>query len=292
MKKYSLIAILLSMLVLPFMVSCTKPDDDEPTNPENPINPDNPLGPIIPDTPEDVMGVYNPGKKIKKVYVSDEYSYPVKELEEVWHWNGNLLTSIDYYDNGQVYYNENYIYDGNRLSRIEMANHSYYSSQYSDFEYEGNLLKSINRKGSGNWGTFIETFMFEYQDDKISKINQNFSSSDPNANEVVLYELSWTGDNVRSIITRTGNGASYAALRYDTKENPLCGFYTIKYDECILSCLSKNNIVSVDATGGEDDVLIGYVYEYDNEGFPIAIVIHYYYDKEEQHTEYRFYEYE
>ena len=40
-------------------------------------------------------GVYNPSKKIQKIYTVEDGD---KELSEVWHWDGKVLTSIDYID--------------------------------------------------------------------------------------------------------------------------------------------------------------------------------------------------
>lgn len=304
MKKYSLIAILLGMLVLSFMVSCTKPDDDEPNNSENTENPINPDGPFNPITPEEQWGVYNPGKKIKKVYKSS--TYQEKYLSEVWNWNDNQLKSIDYYSaNGYFGWTEDFTYKENRLDRIDV----YVEKEYATFTYDGNLLKSINYYFDNSLSSTIE---FTYQDGKAKKMIQteyyyksqehldllnllfapeicervekclgNLNSLGNSKNTTTTCEFIWDGNNISkiTILANYGEGGMVSAtciFQCDQKNNPFKGYFDL------LSCgddatdmlieghsFFKNNVTKaiIDSSeGGKSN--LNYTYQYDSDDYP------------------------
>ena len=61
-------------------------------------------------------GVYNPKKKIQKIYCENDGE---KVLDQVWNWSGKLLNRIDYYYHGNVAGSDVYSYDSkNRIVRI------------------------------------------------------------------------------------------------------------------------------------------------------------------------------
>lgn len=268
MKKHSLIAIVLGALVLPLMVSCTKPDDDGPSNP---INPDNPIGPIIPDTPEDIMGVYNPGKKIKKVYKSD--SDTEKYLLENWNWTGNFLESIDHYDWQNIWkYKENYSYDDNeRLIRID-----YYGSESGSvvFEYIGSELKSVKKY----YDQYLSVvyYDFKYQN---GKLNEYSCQHNPNSNGWKdVFQLVWSGDNMEkcTIWNEKEDYSETTSFVYDKKHNPMKGFVApIVRDKWVFAgkmgfafCLSENNFIRYEKD--DENSSVDFVYQYDIDGYPTS----------------------
>ena len=99
-------------------------------------------------------GLYNPKKKIEKIYSSMEYKsefynngswnvehdfiYP-KYLAETWNWEGNRLKSISYYTwQGLLYDVETFEYTGLRLSAI-----SWGSGERFVFNYKQGVISSI-----------------------------------------------------------------------------------------------------------------------------------------------------
>ncbi|MBO6055996.1 MAG: hypothetical protein J6P84_03380, partial [Alphaproteobacteria bacterium] len=50
-------------------------------------------------------GKYSPKKKIQKVYKDLNGE---KVLDQVWSWDGKLLSKIDYYYEGAVWYTDEY----------------------------------------------------------------------------------------------------------------------------------------------------------------------------------------
>jgi len=79
---------------------------------------------------KDQEGVYNPSKKIQKIYSVNDNG--VKELEEVWNWNGKLLVAIvDVDDNSE----STFLYDKKqRLTSIDTKD------SHSEFTYDGKYL--------------------------------------------------------------------------------------------------------------------------------------------------------
>lgn len=98
MKKFKFLPVVLGMLIVVFMASCTKD------------------------------GVYNPSKKINMVYKawSEDYNgthYEAQRyLAEKWTWDNKTLSSIQYFNDGS--YTQNFTYDGNRLTRIDVYENS------------------------------------------------------------------------------------------------------------------------------------------------------------------------
>ena len=125
-------------------------------------------------------GVYNPKKKIERIYHERYLSYTYgynetyeyvdpKHLSEVWNWDGNVLNSIDYFDEeGYSAERATFIYDGKRLSEIRISYDGEESYRYI-YNYQDNLLSSI----SGYYAdeqTPISTFQFTHSGKKITRI--------------------------------------------------------------------------------------------------------------------------
>lgn len=272
MKKHNLLAIVLGALVLPLMVSCTKPDDGgsgNSDNPGNPITPIDPINPINPNTPEDIMGVYNPGKKIRKVFYKSPYS-DRKELKESWQWENNLLVSRKCYDwNGDIDHTEQFIYDGQRLSRIEYADWLDRRG-YVDFKYENDKLNSAEWHGSCD--DCQCKLKFINQEGKLSKIIYQSDYVD------VSMQFTWSNGNV-STISIIGYGDNdydnNVELYYDQNNNPYKGFinycmgleYLEKDDLGFLTYRSSFSLNNVTKAVSSDQIR-NFVYQYDEDGFP------------------------
>lgn len=138
---------------------------------------------------KDEEGVYNPQKKIAKVYESSMYVYnwydetngqwiadtsaEDKTLVESWEWDGNKLAKITYYEHGNVTEKADpvvndvitFTYDGKKVTRAEGTD------EYMTFTYDGKELKSVDVFDKENPTTPEMSFFFEHKDGKIVKID-------------------------------------------------------------------------------------------------------------------------
>ena len=105
------------------------------------------------------LGEYKPKMKIDKIYAETNPRY----LKEQWVWNGDFLSRIDYFRrSGSVDYSQNYVYEGKRLVRIEME------GQYSEFLYDGDKLTTINTYDGDRK---VESYQLSYDKKKLSHIS-------------------------------------------------------------------------------------------------------------------------
>lgn len=110
---------------------------------------------------KDQLGVYNPKMKISEIYGESNGHY----LQEQWIWDGDQLSKINYYKkNGDLYYTQNYVYDGNRVVRIES------NELHSEFLYDGKVLSEI-KTYSGE--ELLDTYVFSYEKDRLSHLSVN-----------------------------------------------------------------------------------------------------------------------
>ena len=80
-------------------------------------------------------GVYNPSKKIHKIYEVNENGEAT--LSQDWHWDGDMLTSIDNYY-ALLTLTDHFTYDDqSRLTRIDNG------SSHSEFFYDGKELRTV-----------------------------------------------------------------------------------------------------------------------------------------------------
>lgn len=248
---------MLGVLIFAFLASCTKENSQ--------------------DNPQNGGGTYNPEKKIQKIYMTDKY-HEEKELIETWHWNGNKLESIDYYNfNKQIYGVEKFTYDGNCVTRID-----YYRNEnleeYSLFNYENNVLASIDNYYYSNFDQEIikdYTITLGYQDDKLSQVVENYAnSSNPR-----IWQLTWDGDNITRI--KSGNDENHGLwYEYDNNNNPMNGRLFFDFVVCLTGntdkwdpvsyygpFFSRNNCTKIIENLHKDGTY--YVsYLYDEDGYP------------------------
>lgn len=204
-------------------------------------------------------GVYNPEKKIKKIY----YEFGGQRLlAQGWNWDGKLLTSVDYYSDEEVSYTEKYSYDkNNRIVRIQEG------TENLDFSYENGKIKSANYYWAN---TLEESYNFIYENNKLSKIEcvSYYSYAEdkhqkrlnplaaliPQGGDVlakavtklntqqksedkIILELTWEGKNIRHIhgyLVGDEDGETMDAyFTYDDKINPFKGWSPMWLDEVI-----------------------------------------------------------
>lgn len=270
MNKAKTIVVLLAVLVSSFMISCTK------------------------------EGVYNPTKKIKKVYLSSFY-YP-KFLAESWNWDGNHLESIDHYDaTGNLNWTENFTYEENRVTRVD----NYANSCYTSYEYDGNYLKSSNfyrgddleisasyTYGENKLIQMVVTYnnykkrdqpdlaYLPFPTELNEAIDRCVTKASANSIEkrtmVLTFQFTWDGDNISQIVSTSDNVVITIALQYDDKKNPLKGFHSLKSemsdDYCPATLFSKNNITTmVISYSPTDNDARAYIYEYTISGYPTKV---------------------
>lgn len=121
-------------------------------------------------------GVFNPKKKISKIYTYDTYTVngttttTDKTLSEVWTWNKNILEKIDHYgSNNEITGTTTYTYDKKRVVRIDESYQSMFSnySSRTEFIYDGKYLSEA-KIYDGN--ELEATLKFTHQNGKISQI--------------------------------------------------------------------------------------------------------------------------
>lgn len=285
MKKFKFLPVVLGMLIVVFMASCSK------------------------------EGVYNPSKKIQRVYFASSSSWGDvdKYLAQSWNWDSKTLASIDYFNsNGDTRYTENFSYDGNRLTRVDV----YKYSEYCTYEYEGKYLKSSSyyyrnkmeasvtyTYESGKLTQMVVTYfgnkksesniLFAYMpiEPRVANSMKNFAEKAVNERgmTVVTYQVTWTDDNITKVIgTREGNMMTLT-YSYDSKNNPFKGF--LNGESASLNFYSKNNVtreMEVDTDG--DNYIYTYTYTYDGDNYP-TMVIETMIEPESDYSETTFYEY-
>lgn len=211
-------------------------------------------------------GVFNPSKKIQKIYSVDNSG--VKELEEVWNWEGKILSSIVDVDDD---YTSSFSYDKKkRLVAIDTKD------SHSEFTYDGKYLLRVVTTSNGEVAGTID---FVHENGKISEMKMDVSGFDldlfkkcianpmrfvlPEAipavesamkecskgakNTQVTVKLNWNGDNVSTMLITAsvpvvGTVTLTTELTYDSKNNPIYGsFASVTSVASEVFFLNKNN---------------------------------------------------
>lgn len=246
MKKLTLI--LMAALLVTAVGSCKKDKDND--NDEN----DNTTTITTND------GVFNPSKKIYKYFYWDEWNEE-KRLNEVWHWEGKRLSSIDHMNwDGTIDRTEYFTYDNNRLARVDYGN-SYTEFHYSDgrlnkvYEYYNYELETEFSFSYGSNGK-VDVISGKYYDFKkesrgtLSPLNlilpkqfvesieqsrerrETKRGSKEDGMETFTAKLTWNGDNISKyeIEDEYSEDEFYEIVTvqmivsYDNKHNPIQGF--------------------------------------------------------------------
>ncbi|MBR6333915.1 MAG: hypothetical protein IKR77_05945 [Bacteroidales bacterium] len=201
-------------------------------------------------------GVYNPSKKIHKIYEVNENGEAT--LSQDWHWDGDMLTSIDNYY-ALLTLTDHFTYDDqSRLTRIDNG------SSHSEFFYDGKELRTVIVYQDGDQ---VGRYNFEYQGKKISVIkmeidddifdifkNKGWSSNplqfllpevsqtlqpvvkqyaqDSKGSVNITMTLHWDGHNVKTLdIDMDGlfgmKAIATTECTFDNKHNPFKGFFSL-----------------------------------------------------------------
>ena len=203
-------------------------------------------------------GIYNPSKKIRRIYEQPQSS--MKQLSQEWTWDKNLLTKVDYYYGNQLSYTENYKYDDKkRIIKVEDYKYGdYYTVTYNDnvyskveyfwdnklvesysFSYENKKVSRIvciffNDYKSGKSNGFISQII---PMNIIEKIKGNMQKAGASTSTVTL-NIKYDGNNVSEIETMEDGFVERTSFEnYDSKTNP---FYS-SFPLAGASVFSKNN---------------------------------------------------
>ncbi len=253
---------------------------------------------------KDQDGVYNPAKKIQKIYSVNDGA---QVLSEAWNWNGNLLTSIDLYEDGVLSTTTDFEYDGNRLVTLRSG----YS--YATFNYNGKKIDYVNVYYTG-YADPLAVYYFEYNGKKLSQIKMVVDYSGlidkkslvnplkyvlpascavvesmvaqhvcdaKEATETMTLKLTWTGNNVTTVeateessfFGQTESVTSLTQCTFDNKENPIKGLISSLFavtDVENLYCNKNNMLTTTTSQGGVVYSSTTNVYEYDG-NFPTKV---------------------
>lgn len=279
MKKYFKFAIVaLTILTMTSIVSCQKDEKDNGTN-EN-----------------GGASSYNPEMKISRIYKNNDDS---KFLDQVWTWDGNLLTKIDQYNyrTSHIETTETCTYGNGQLTRITIQKNGGNKNPESvdEFSYDDGKLKQVDRYEEGN---LIWTYRLSYNGGKIQTIKVMEYGHDLEFD----IDFTWDGDNVKKYYIHD-EGNEYVCtfeFTYDDKKNPFYGWLgnfaaeepkdiCKVYHADFYSNFSKNNPTSLNIRISQGNPTVTWAtfnYTYNEKGFPIT------YSFETEDGSNRSYEYE
>lgn len=250
-------------------------------------------------------GVYNPSKKISKIFYTTTSG--TKSLEEIWNWNDdNTLDRIDFYSSGTITKTYNFSYENKRLVRMN----DYKNNRYIEYKYDGSHLNEANLFSSGS---LIYIYKFTYKSEKLEsmtctstgkgsmeameinpldfifgrEIGQSLEKSskefaakfDGKGSTVETFKFTWKNGEVSQMdIAFQGSGyyeeGSYK-ISYDNKKNPYTGALINFHveDNYMEGSLSKHNILKLEYTFREDGEVgsgtIIYDYSY-KDNYPVS----------------------
>ena len=254
---------------------------------------------------KDPEGVYNPSKKIQKVFTVNEDGEKV--LTEVWQWDGDVLTAIGYYDydgtlafmNRFSYDSKNrliamdgdgahadYIYDGNKIDKVVMTADGVEVGSY-EFEHKGNKISEIKIDMDifDGWGDDdlgwdkkgVVYPLYFMMPEAFPMLEAAFKecSKDSKGDQVKI-RLNWGGNNVKSMEVSFNimgmNMTEKADITYDNKNNPMYGSFAAMSSTVVGNLfLNKNNPLTV-KTSYMGQVLgtSDYTYEYEGD-YPVKV---------------------
>ena len=274
---------------------------------------------------KDHDGIYNPSKKIQKVYTVENGE---RQLAEVWNWNGNLLNTIESYEDGsnsatcRFYYTDNLLisiskgrsganfnYEGKKVHYIEVDYYTPSGEKVSVADYYFNY--------NGSKLTQIKIIDYVSLEDKESQLNplkyvipQNYAEienivekcmKEAKGEVNITMNLNWKGKNVTSveIIQNSVSSAQTTSITYltentfDNQKNPLKCFLAGLFEVTEVNNMyyNQNNILT--STTKEGNVVINStknVYEYEDE-YPVKVTSTTSYPDETEKVETYIYEY-
>lgn len=125
-------------------------------------------------------GVYSPKNKVSKIYYeyrnveNGRVDSQQKRLKEVWNWEDDKLTSVNYMSNdgSSIIYTDTYTYDGNRIASVSRSyegSSEIISNQI--FKYDGNDLTEV----ANFWyDRLVSTYTFIHKSGKITQMDVTY----------------------------------------------------------------------------------------------------------------------
>lgn len=247
-------------------------------------------------------GVYNPKKKISRIFETETTHYYYndwedsdynsgRQLREVWTWGKKTLDRIDYYYDNKLSYTQYFSYDKNRLVRMSS------DDMYYTYKYDGKFLQQVDVYSDN---VLVESFKITHQKGKWSKIEftlyddvymksgkgdrimpLRFVLSDEICKSIkesekkhyakhggkgtwsTTYTLTWEKKNVSRMVENDSDGDTYTyTYKYDKKKNPYYGGF-IEMEEFVDMLLSENNVIQEDEQSEDGYYSYSYDYTYD-----------------------------
>jgi hypothetical protein len=225
-------------------------------------------------------GVYNPSKKISKIYYQSGSS--AKYLMERWTWDGNKLSKITD-ANGNL--DASFSYDGSRISKVTGSDGEVYT-----FSYNGNDISKLECVWQGK---MISQFDFSHKSGKISKLDVHYYNNSKgisiselttfkhlfadlandfkndekgraNYDTYITYEFTYSGSNMTKMTYHRQEGSATLdyerTYKYDKKKNPYYNFFSSSF---VFMCLSANNPTQYEHISGASVYTYEYSYTYD-----------------------------
>lgn len=243
-------------------------------------------------------GVYNPSKKIQKIYTVDNGT---QTLKEVWNWNGDLLKSIDQYFDGVPttvtfsYDNLNRliaiddfgshgvcIYDDNEIDEIIFTTDGVEMGRY-EFEHKGKKISQIKIKFDLGWDDIdwdkagmIKSLRYLFPEICPAVESAVKKCAKEAKGEEVIMNLNWSGSNVKTIDVSyagfLGMVTEKVEITYDNKINPTCGLLAQLGTDAVSNLyLNKNNPLTI-ITSANGSVFDKQTYTYEYEGnYPVKV---------------------
>lgn len=214
-------------------------------------------------------GVYNPKKKIERIYTegqyhSEDYNRVVpRHLSEVWSWNGDQLGSISYYDDeGSFIATATFSYQNNRVDAVSIGyfNETYFTWRYT---YQDALIVSMQEYWDNeqtaeihftHTGKEITRISYTRHDlgknvrsrisplrfilpslnvDLYCKVSSNkiIKGESKDWSGTIVYELEWKNGNLaKSKYYDDDNYYDFTDYTYDTRTNPFYSSFFGQYE--------------------------------------------------------------
>ena len=222
-------------------------------------------------------GVYNPSKKIKRI--EGQSQGESKKLQQEWTWEKNLLKKIQYYwGGGSSSYDQRYMYDKNKLIKVEDSDGDYWKISYNNNVYDkveyfidGAVTLSAKFTYDKKKVSRIDLTFYDYYDDDwwkksqagfmsnllspelmqgIEKVALKSKAKSQSKSTSYTYKISFTYDknNIKErVVEYNESGYSFTIThkfeKYDNKSNPFYNFYSQFDGEDFV--FSKNNPLEI-----------------------------------------------
>ncbi|GHV35318.1 hypothetical protein FACS1894178_4630 [Bacteroidia bacterium] len=224
-------------------------------------------------------GVYNPSKKISKIYYQSGSG--AKYLVERWTWDGNKLSKITD-ANGKL--SESFSYDGSRVSKVTGSDGEIYTFYYDgskitkvECKYQGKVLAQLDFSHKSSKISKLDIHYYNNSSKSISQLstfNHLFSDlaqdlmtsekSRANYDTYITYEFTYSGSNMTKMTYHAQEGNSTMeyerTYKYDKKKNPYYNFFSSSF---VFMCLSENNPTQYEHIAGANVYTYEYSYTYD-----------------------------